>query len=290
MSKKHYSRNTNIYLDPLVNIYVSRYHENYRSVLHTHDFLEINYVAEGKGYQYIDEEVVQVTSGDIYIIPVGTAHVYRPAIQANNPSLIVYNCLFPVEKLREWCESIPLPFRSEQLFSNEIKTYYRYHDPRNEAKGIFERLHSEFLQRRSGYSTLLIVHVIELLVLLYRFENDIHERWLPSNRLEPVMLHIRSNYNQSISLEQAASMVYMSPSHFHRLFKQFTGQTFMEYVQNVRIEECCMLLRTTSLKVQDIANRVGYHDMPYFHSLFKRKMGVTPRAYRSVQNHHEPEQ
>lgn len=270
-----------INFDPGVSIHVNRYHENHKSLQHTHDFPEINYVAEGKGFHYIDDEILPVSSGDIFVIPVGTSHVYRPSSASYNDALVVYNCVFPTDQLAEWCKQIPLPFEVDLLFARSNQHYYHYHEQRHETKAIFERMWKEFIQHRPGYRALLVTQVIELLVQLYRFENAYQETYIPSNRLDPVFGFIGMNYHEPLTLEQMAGIVYMSPNHFHRLFKKTTGQTFIEYLQNVRIEESCTLLMNTSLKVRDIANQVGYHDIQFFYRLFKRKMGITPRDYRN---------
>ncbi|WP_158560530.1 AraC family transcriptional regulator [Paenibacillus contaminans] len=283
MNPRVYFNNTDIYFDSEVDIYVNRFHENFDSFMHTHDFLEINYIAEGSGFHYINEEVLPVVSGDIFIIPVGTAHVYRPASTHSSSSLIVYNCVFPADQLLTWCQAIPHPFDGNRMFAQSAQDYYRYHDSQHEAKTVFEQLHKEFLQHRLGYRTLLIMRVIELLILLYRFENDSYAQELPpaAHRLDAVFTYVKKNYHLPLTLEQMAAMVYLSPSHFHRLFKKTTSQTFIEYVQNLRMEESCKLLRTTALTIQDIASNVGYSDMQFFLRLFKKKMGVTPRQYRN---------
>jgi len=72
----------------------------------------------------------------------------------------------------------------------------------------------------------------------------------------------------------------MSAGHFQSQFKKLTGQTFNHYLQNVRIQKCCQLLRTTDKSVQQTANEVGYSDMKFFHSLFRKITGNSPQRYR----------
>jgi transcriptional regulator GlxA family with amidase domain len=67
---------------------------------------------------------------------------------------------------------------------------------------------------------------------------------------------------------------------FTRRFQQATGQTPIEYVQNLRIEEARHLLETGELSVEAIANTVGYEDASFFARLFKRHVGLTPAQYR----------
>jgi AraC-like DNA-binding protein/mannose-6-phosphate isomerase-like protein (cupin superfamily) len=281
MKPHGYFRKANIDYDSEVNIFVNRFRENYNGPLHFHDALEINYIAEGHGFHFVNNEVIPVVSGDIFIIPVGTTHVFRPSTVEGNPPLIVYNCLFHTEQLQEWCQSIPHPFEANHFFASTGQSYYRFHD-NGQVRLIFDQLYQEFIQHRPGYKTILIMRIIELMILLFRFEHDSLPRGSSPapQRLDAVFSYIRANFHLPLTLEQMAGMVFLSASHFHRLFKQTTGQTFVEYLQNVRIEESCRLLRTTELKIQDITARVGYQDTQFFLHLFKKKTGVTPREYR----------
>ncbi|MDR4466877.1 MAG: helix-turn-helix transcriptional regulator [Nitrospira sp.] len=67
-----------------------------------------------------------------------------------------------------------------------------------------------------------------------------------------------------------------------RRFKAATGITFIEYVQNLRIEEAKRLLETTGINAEEIGPAVGYEDYSFFHRLFKRLTGLTPARYRRM--------
>jgi transcriptional regulator GlxA family with amidase domain len=67
-----------------------------------------------------------------------------------------------------------------------------------------------------------------------------------------------------------------------RRFKAATGSTFIEYVQNLRIEEAKRLLETSAMNTEDISAEVGYDDYSFFRRLFKRLTGLTPGAYRRM--------
>nr|WP_237391774.1 helix-turn-helix domain-containing protein [Paenibacillus dendrobii] len=96
--------------------------------------------------------------------------------------------------------------------------------------------------------------------------------------------YIRANYHdETLSLQQVCSHLYMSASYFSSLFKQHTGGTFVEYVTRIRMGKAMELLRTTRLKSYEIAEKVGYSDPQYFSVLFKRNTGKTPKEYRQQQ-------
>ncbi|MFD0717484.1 response regulator [Paenibacillus sp. GCM10027626] len=90
---------------------------------------------------------------------------------------------------------------------------------------------------------------------------------------------IASQYTH-IELIEVARQVSLSPSCFAALFRAETGQSFHDYVQQVRLNEARVLLRTTDLKVYEIADRVGIPNSRYFSRLFSEYAGFTPLDYR----------
>jgi corrinoid protein of di/trimethylamine methyltransferase len=75
--------------------------------------------------------------------------------------------------------------------------------------------------------------------------------------------------------------MYISQSHLSRLFKRFTGETFTEYLKNVRLTHACSLLRETDLTVDEIAKQCGLRDLPSFYRAFNSYKGMTPNQYRN---------
>ena len=95
--------------------------------------------------------------------------------------------------------------------------------------------------------------------------------------------YIRSNYaNENISLKSTAANFGFSPNHFSGIFSQETGQTFIEYLTNVRMERAKELLRSTPMKTSEIGFEVGYHDPHYFSYIFKKTQNMTPKEYRNA--------
>lgn len=95
------------------------------------------------------------------------------------------------------------------------------------------------------------------------------------------MNYIRDHYTQPISLEQVAAEVYLTPEYFSRIFKEETGVTFVNYLTDVRLRHSVQLLETTALRVQDVAQQVGYPNVSYFSTIFKKKYGMSPYEYRN---------
>lgn len=90
--------------------------------------------------------------------------------------------------------------------------------------------------------------------------------------------HFESN---DVSLNTVAAQVGVSSSYFSSIFKQETGQSFVEYLTKLRIDKACELLRCTTLRTAEIGERVGYNDPHYFSATFKKVTGVSPKDYKN---------
>lgn len=97
--------------------------------------------------------------------------------------------------------------------------------------------------------------------------------------------YIMENYSKSdFSLNMISTHIGVSASYFSSIFKQETGQSFVEYLTRVRIDKACELLKCTTLRTAEIGERVGYNDPHYFSSTFKKIMGQSPKDYKAKEN------
>jgi AraC-like DNA-binding protein len=85
---------------------------------------------------------------------------------------------------------------------------------------------------------------------------------------------------QDVSIERLAEIANYSPAHFRRLFLKMMGQSPSDYIVNVRINNAKVLLKTTGMRISDIAVEVGFFDHSHFIRTFKKLVGVTPAEYR----------
>ncbi|SFI76587.1 Helix-turn-helix domain-containing protein [Paenibacillus sp. UNC496MF] len=92
---------------------------------------------------------------------------------------------------------------------------------------------------------------------------------------------IRANLAGDLSLTRLSEVVYLNPAYLSVLYKQQTGLNLSEYIAEARLEKAKELLATTPLKIQDIADRVGFETAGYFNRFFKKRLRVTPQEYRA---------
>jgi AraC-like DNA-binding protein len=114
----------------------------------------------------------------------------------------------------------------------------------------------------------------------YRLDRDASGRG-GNDPLQRAIAAIAFNLAGTISLKDvAAHVASASPGHLSHLFRKHHGVGFQQYVQRLRLEKAARLLSNTALPIGTIAVRVGYPDFSRFGQHFKRRYGLTPRAYR----------
>ena len=99
--------------------------------------------------------------------------------------------------------------------------------------------------------------------------------------MERAKQYIMENYQDpDLSVEQICRILHMSPAYFSTMFKKATGQTYIGYLTDVRLNKAVELLNMTDDKTYVIAAKVGYQEQNYFSYVFKKKFGVSPTKFR----------
>lgn len=108
--------------------------------------------------------------------------------------------------------------------------------------------------------------------------------------LEKAMRYIQRNFCEVISVDDIAEFAGISRSHLYRVFMKNTGMSPNEYLSSYRINKACGMLRSSDLKINEIASSVGIHDQLYFSRVFKKHKGVSPSGYLKQFQRQESEQ
>ncbi len=106
------------------------------------------------------------------------------------------------------------------------------------------------------------------------------------NIIQQAKEYILENYGDpDLSVEKLCSYLHISPAYFSTIFKKETGQTYVAYLTDVRMEKAVEMLNHTDEKTYVIAAAVGYTEPNYFSYVFKKKFGVAPTRYRGKKNY-----
>lgn len=149
-------------------------------------------------------------------------------------------------------------------FSREIREY-------------FESIFRDFLIREPQAGIHMCATLVHLLTALCRPEH--------AESLLSTIDYITKHYNEEISIPALAEMENLSVSHYRKIFRQRTGMSPGDYLTLQRINTACFYLSQNTMTINEIASLVGYKDPLYFSRIFKAKVGMSPRQYRSLKGY-----
>ncbi len=98
--------------------------------------------------------------------------------------------------------------------------------------------------------------------------------------------YLDENLHAPISLQLIAERFFINPTYFSRRFKDNYGQSYSDYLTNLRLDKAVEWLIGTNLKIQEIGELVGYEGAAYFSNVFKKERGLSPNEFR--QKHQMP--
>jgi AraC-like DNA-binding protein len=98
--------------------------------------------------------------------------------------------------------------------------------------------------------------------------------------ISPALDYIRNNYMVDFSIDDLAELCHMSTTHFRRVFNSIMGTNPLEYVNQIRITNAAVLLRTTEMSILSISEEVGFQSVSSFNRHFMKVYDMTPMAFR----------
>ncbi|MEO2204138.1 AraC family transcriptional regulator [Paenibacillus pabuli] len=254
---------------------------------HLHDWHEIIYVYRGQGTIFIDTGLEDMQAGDLFIIPGSTVHRALP--DEINP--VTSSALFFSPGLLTAAAggsaSVLL-----SLFERcrRRRVYKRHLIPEEQVKvtAFIEEIHDEFQlgNQLSAHAALLRLQL--LLIFLERLEDAGPARSVHSNSgpswLSATLSNIDDKLRSGLSLSELALQAAVSPAHFSRAFKKYTGMTLTDYALARRVIMAKEHLLRNDDTMASVADACGFESLPHFYRQFKKITGTTPAAYRRTMN------
>ncbi|MBE6905863.1 MAG: response regulator [Ruminococcaceae bacterium] len=219
--------------------------------------------------------------------PVGGAPLaeFNKEIEAALEILDINAAASAVDSLKKQIQQIPQISGQEvfQLVTSACLNYlvllknHQFSDDREET------LHEKFISRADLCSS-----VPQLFGYLLNFIQESMGTVIQDKKQaekKPIRLakqYIQQNYSKQISLEEVSSVAGFNASYFSVLFKKESGQNFMEYLSEVRMNKAKELFKETNLSVASICEQVGYSDIKHFTQGFKKFTGLKPNEFRKL--------
>lgn len=106
-----------------------------------------------------------------------------------------------------------------------------------------------------------------------------------AERLNRVIAYIHANLDDSLSFEKMAEIAYLSPYHFHRIYRAARGETIAATVRRLRLYRAASQLAHTKMPIDEVSRLAGYRNVQSFTRIFNEVFGMPPARYRQHGNH-----
>ncbi len=231
------------------------------------------YCYKGEGKVRIRKTEYKIVPGDFFVIPMKTPHMYEA--DPENPWTI-YWVHFKGITSSHIVSSIEKQIGLKGFIEYDEKCIELFNE-------IYTHLERGYGQNNLMYSNMCLWHF--LTTFLYNEKYDPSGKLSNKSMTDTVIDFLSANLDKTLTLEEIARKVNLSPPYFSYLFKQKTGFSPIEYFNHLKAQKACQYLLFTDLRIKEISQELGIEDQYYFSRLFTKIMGISPNEYREKRIH-----
>ena len=249
---------------------------------HWHTAMEIIFTLENTYTIEAHQQKYVMEPGDIAIIPSGTVHsisspekgcrfvfMFEPNLFSQLPGFNYVLSLIPQPVLINY-DTNPQLYRAETALLWELVEHY-WGNGLTKDLNIFSTM-IRFFSTFGEHTANVIPPTI----------NNSSKAGSLVSRLSMVLDYLDTHYSEYITLVEAANIACFSKFYFTRLFKQYSNQTFYDYLSTKRIKAAEQMLIIPNLPITEISLKAGFSSLSSFNRTFKRLKGCSPSEYRSL--------
>lgn len=243
-------------------IYLSKHNRFAPYPLHSHEFVEINYMLKGNCDELVEGEHIHLTQGDVLMMDIGCHH----CIDQLDKNDLMINLIFNNK-------NISLQNENKQKFI----IFPKNEDITNTMDDIINEYYSGSIYRGliiNNYFNILLAKIIRNYPMI---EKKVYGN--QSRLLVDLLTEISNDY-QNVSLSKLADRYGYTKPYLSNLIKKLTGHTFIELRTKKRLEQAQYLLTSSNYSIAKICELVGIHNQNSFYTKFKQQYQMMPSDYR----------
>lgn len=273
----HTSRSKGFFID-----YIKRITPYQMECKHYHNQYEIYYLISGDRNYFIQDRVYHVKQGDLIIIKPNVLHKTVSCNPSSHERILIE---FDTSFFEDFLASKDTELLD--VFYKECSILRLDESEKKQIEYCLNKLIQESKHKEPELNPALKIYFLELLIHINRFykESNALDYDHPSKlhkRISEIITYININYGNDISLDTLSKEFSISTAHLSRAFKKVTGISFIEYLNNLRVNEAQKLLLDTKFSILEIAEKVGYQNNTHFGRIFKSITGSSPREFRKI--------
>ena len=235
---------------------------------HLHSHIEVVYMLEGKSRGWINDRSYDLLPGDIFIVFPNQVHRYE-TFDKERYLLVI----FPKEYCHEynyWFKNF-VP-RQSVLHVHDFETSL--------AASILMRLYENRLETGEIADTIQKGYLLAFLGYMIKNLDFVEEKTDEISLLKNLLNYCEANYNQDLSLTLLEQKLHANRFYISHLFSRKLKMKFNSYVNSLRVEHACKMLRNTDMSITEISQEVGFSTSRTFNRAFVQIIGTSPSAYR----------
>lgn len=253
--------------------------------VHTHNFVEMVYMCKGSTHHVINGTDVVLNQGELLLISQSATQEIYPASESDIavnfiilPEFFNYGLTLMEEESNQLRS-----FVTSCLTGGKEDTGYLHFKVadvlpiQNLLENLIWTIVRKEPNKRSIQQVTMGLLFLQLMNRIDRMETAEADK--EQKLVMDVLSYIEEHYREG-ELEYLARQLHYDMRWLSKEIKKRTGKTYTELVQNKRLQQAAYLLSTTKMNVMDIGLAVGYDNTSYFHRIFQKQYGVTPRKYR----------
>ena len=247
---------------------------------HWHQCVELLYISSGYGIVVVDNQHYTARPGRLFIFPPFRLHKVQVDHSDKNP---YHRTTMHIEQSVVESALSAFPRHQAQFAALAASNLPAQISDLSEHAAFIERILEQF-QRLESTGQTTACEVAFLMMQLMTFLPEQPQRYPPRQQTvaSRIMNWIEAHYASKFSLDQLACDLGLSRSYTSRVFRQQTGGNIHEYLLTRRIKRSCDLLRNSDESIDAIALAVGFGEVTYFITCFKKMMRQTPLQYRKA--------
>ena len=251
---------------------------------HTHDFVEVIYMCLGSTTHIVNGDEIKLKEGELLFLSQNTRQEIMPAGEKDIAvNFIILPAFFDSILQMLGDEETPLRRFIVDCIRNNNNTGGYLHFEVSDILPIQNLVENLVWTLIYGAPNKRKINQFTMGLLFLQLLNHT-DRLVYQNKededLMQIFQYIEEHYADG-SLTDLAKILHYDFSWLSREIREKTGKTYTEFVQEKRMSQSGFLLRNTSISVAEIAQRVGYSNMSYFHRLFHKSFGMSPKKYRA---------
>lgn len=247
---------------------------------HFHNGYEMFYLISGERCFFIKDRTIIIREGDLVLIKPNILHKTTNSDLPEHERIIInFDEDFLVTSKVSFLNSIHPNFNNEYVIINLSVNHRIY------VEDTLNKILQEVQQKHIGFELYCQTLILQLFIFCSRFleENSVRPLVHPSpihEKISEIVQFINEQYAKDLSLHYLADKFYISHYYLSRVFKEVTGFNFIEYLNSVRVKEAKKLLEESTIKVNKVAEKVGFGSITHFGRIFKEITGHAPLYYR----------